>query len=287
MPMTPAPTARSSAPPAVPDLRDIVDIFGELALSAGVVVMEIYQGDANARIKADQSPVCDADLAAEEVILAGLAARLPDIPVVSEEAVARGEIPCGGKRFILVDPVDGTKEFLSKNGEFTINLALIEDGVPVAGAVYAPALARLWLGVGGLAWVCDVAPGAPLPPAERRTEIRARSGSAELVALVSRSHPDQTTEEFLARMPIVGRRSAGSSLKFCLLAEGEGDIYPRCGPTMQWDVAAGDAVLRAAGGVVVDALGSPFRYGRGADGFRNGPFIAWADPRLAAKATLR
>ncbi len=253
----------------------IADIFGAIALQAGAVVMKVYAGAAHARIKADSSPVCDADEAAEASILAALAVELPDLPVVAEESVARGDIPECGSRFILVDPLDGTREFLARNGEFTVNLALIDDGAPVAGAVYAPAMDRLWIG-GATASLVEAAPGAALPPAAARKPITARRPSAEgMVALCSRSHGDAETEKFLAGRKIARRTNVGSSLKFCVLAEGEADVYPRCGPTMEWDIAAGDAVLRAAGGRVLGPDGAPLRYGKRSQGFRNGAFVAW------------
>lgn len=250
--------------------------------------MRVWAEKPRAKMKADRSPVCAADEAAEAIILRGLAERLPHIPVVSEEAVSRGEIPAVGSLFILVDPLDGTKEFLADSNEFTVNLALIRDGAPIAGVVYAPALGRLWTG-GPTATCCKVPPGEPSPALSDRRAIRVRKTAQPPTALVSRSHPDAASEDFLARIGIKDRKCAGSSLKFCLIAEGEGDVYPRCGPTMQWDVAAGDAVLRAAGGVVLDAAGEPFRYGPGADGFRNGPFVAWGDASAgrSLQATLR
>lgn len=253
----------------------IAETFGAIALAAGAVVMAVYAGAAHARAKADASPVTDADEQAEALILAALARHLPDIPVIAEESVAQGRVPAIGRRFILVDPLDGTREFLARNGEFTVNLALIEDGAPTAGAVYAPALGRLWLG-GASASVCDVAPGADLPPAAARRSILARKPEGTgLVALCSRSHGDADTEDFLGQHRIAGRKNAGSSLKFCLIAEGEADVYPRFGPTMEWDIAAGDAVLRAAGGRVLQADGTPVVYGRRDRSFRNGAFIAW------------
>lgn len=258
------------------DLAAMVEIFAELAVIAGAKIMRVWADKPSAKFKADRSPVCVADEAAEAILLAGLAERFPDIPVVSEEAVSRGEIPVTGRVFILVDPLDGTREFLSDSDEFTVNIALISDSVPVAGVVYAPALGRLWTGGPGAA-CCNVAPGADLPDSAERRAIRARRAAPSPTALVSRSHPDASSEDFLARIGIKDRKCAGSSLKFCLIAEGEGDVYPRCGPTMQWDVAAGDAVLRAAGGLVVDAAGEALRYGPGPDGFRNGPFVAWGD----------
>ncbi len=257
------------------DYDKIAELFAELTVRAGVAVMCVYAGDAHARVKADRSMVCDADERAEAIILAGLAERLKFVPIIAEEAASRGEKPKCGRAFILVDPVDGTREFLCRNGEFTINIALILDGVPRAGAVYAPASERLWVG-GSTAWAATVAPGEPLPTPERRRGIRARPRPDKgLIALASRSHADARTEAFLAKLPIAERRCAGSSLKFCVLAEGEADVYPRFGQTMEWDTAAGDAVLRAAGGVVVDEGGAPLLYGKADRQYRNGPFVAW------------
>jgi 3'(2'),5'-bisphosphate nucleotidase len=256
----------------------VAEIFAELALRAAVAVMDVYRSDFCVRHKADSSPVCDADEAAEAIILEGLSERLPDLPVLAEEAASHGKLPRCGRRFILVDPVDGTREFLHRNGEFTINIALIVDGVPLAGVVYAPAAHQLWM-AGETAWRCTVAPGASLPELAARRRIAVRRAPGEgLTALESRSHSDARTEAYLERLPVVARRTAGSSLKFCLLAEGEADVYPRFGPTMEWDTGAGDAVLRAAGGIVLGEDGTPLRYGKAAARFRNGPFVAWADP---------
>ena len=261
------------------DCEEVAEIFAELTVEAAVVVMHVYAGEANARQKADKSVVCDADERAEAVILAGLAERLPDIPVIAEEAASRGEKPRCGRAFILVDPVDGTREFLHKNGEFTINIALILDGVPRAGAVYAPAIGRLWM-AGAHAYACEVAPGGALPPIAERKVIKVRANPhAGLTALASRSHADEKTEAFLANLPIAERRCAGSSLKFCVVAEGEADVYPRFGPTMEWDTAAGDAVLRAAGGSVLDETGAVMRYGKAEAQYRNGSFVAWGERR--------
>ena len=263
------------------DRDAIAEIFAEIAIEAAVAVMAVYAGDIKARHKLDGSPVCDADEAAEAIILKRLAMRLPDLPVLAEEAASRGETTVLQAAFILVDPVDGTREFLSRNGEFTVNIGLIVDAAPVAGVVYAPALEHLWIG-GAAASTCTIAPGAPLPPLEKRRRIHARPAPEQgLTALVSRSHANPATEAFLAKLPVIERIEAGSSLKFCKVAEGLADVYPRFGPTMEWDTAAGDAVLRAAGGLVFDAAGRPLRYGKTEAEFRNGPFVAWGDPKAA------
>lgn len=273
---------RNEFAPSRENLATVAETFAELALKAGAAVMRIYDGEANARVKADDSPVCDADIAAETIILKGLAAQLPQFPVVSEEAAAAGArlAPC--RTFILVDPLDGTREFLARNGEFTVNLALIHDGAPRAGVVYAPVLGEIWI-AGTEAYSARVSATDVLPPIEPRRRLSARQAPRGLVALVSRSHNDPATEAYLARLPIAQRQDAGSSLKFCRIAEGVADVYPRFTSTMEWDTAAGDAVLRAAGGMVFDPSGLPLRYGKFAEGLKNGPFVAWGDP-LAAEA---
>jgi 3'(2'),5'-bisphosphate nucleotidase len=221
--------------------------------------------------------VCDADEYAEAIILDRLRARLPTIPVLAEEAAAHGHKPNCGSCFILVDPVDGTREFLNRNGEFTINIALIVDGEPRVGVVYAPALERLWL-AGRTVSVCSIVPGGQLPSKSERRPIHVRRAPVHgLTALASRSHSNPETEAFLARLPINERRAAGSSLKFCRLAEGEADVYPRFGHTMEWDTAAGDAILRAAGGIVLDTDQRPLHYGKAQAQFKNGSFVAWGD----------
>jgi 3'(2'), 5'-bisphosphate nucleotidase len=247
-----------------------------LAEKAGQVILEHYDGGTDVRLKDDASPVTAADEAAEAVILAGLEeltaeGLTSDWPVVAEEQVAQGVVPAlDQRRFWLVDPLDGTREFLSRNGEFTVNIGLIEDEVPVLGVVHAPAQGRTWWGRAAAgAWLRDGA-------GERRIRVRARP-AAGLIAIASRSHADPATDDVLARLGVAERVSAGSSLKFCLVAEGRADVYPRTGPTMEWDTAAGDAVLRAAGGRMQTLDGEPFRYRK--PGFRNGGFIAWGGAR--------
>lgn len=264
------------APPLTDAERDAcAQAFARIALAAGAAVMEVYASDCAARAKADSSPVTDADERAEAIILAGLKRQFPDLPVIAEESVAHGIVPPCGSRFILVDPVDGTREFLARNGEFTVNIALVDAHTPIAGVVYAPALSKVWFG-GAAAFACAAAPGGDLPPQAEWRRIAARRAGAEgLVALCSRSHGDARTEDFLAGHRIARRVSAGSSLKFCLIAEGEADVYPRFGPTMEWDIAAGEAVLRAAGGRVLGPGGAPLVYGKAGEHFRNGSFVAW------------
>lgn len=257
--------------------------FGAIAVAAGLPIMDIYAQGATANWKDDGSPVTEADVRAEALILAALAESYPDVPVVAEESMAAGRGGAAGQRFILVDPLDGTKEFIHRRDEFTVNIALIEDGQPVAGAIYAPALGKLWIGGAYGARSCMVEPGAPLPADEHWLDIHTRRWPGkDAVGVASRSHADAETDAFLARMNIIDRRSRGSSLKFCLLAKGEADLYPRFGPTMEWDIAAGHAILLAAGGCVTDEVGRSFHYGKTEQGFRNGPFIAWGDP-LAAR----
>ena len=265
----------SSARPGL-SYDQIAEILADIALQAGPAIMRVYErGDPGARVKPDRSPVCEADELAEEVILDALSVRLPQWRVIAEESASRGVIPICGRGFLLVDPLDGTKEFLDRNGEFTVNIALIVDGTPRAGAVYAPALGKLWFG-GEHAYACEAKPGAALPPLAERRELHVRRvPSRDIVALTSRSHLEADTESLLSTLPVRERRAIGSSVKFCLIAEGLADFYPRFGPTMEWDVAAGEAVLRAAGGQVLSPAGEPPCYGKKSEGYRSGAFIAW------------
>jgi 3'(2'), 5'-bisphosphate nucleotidase len=249
--------------------------FAAIAARAGTLIVEIRARPHDVSAKSDGSPLTEADLAAEAIIAAALPSAAPGIAVVSEEDAAR-PAPPPGAAFILVDPLDGTREFLGPSGEFTVNIALVEGGRPVCGVVYAPALGRIWRGAVGFgAAMASLPPGAdPAAAAWRPIHARGRPAT-DWTALASRSHLDAETEAFLATLPIAEYRSIGSSLKFCLLAEGVADIYPRFGPTMEWDTAAGQAVLEAAGGRVETPAGQAFCYGKAAQGFRNGPFLAW------------
>nr|WP_043458183.1 3'(2'),5'-bisphosphate nucleotidase CysQ [Azohydromonas australica] len=245
-----------------------LDAIARLTREAGALIMEVYATDFAVRGKDDASPVTEADEKAEALLLKGLAALYPDIPVVAEEAVAAGGVPESvGDQFWLVDPLDGTKEFISRNGEFTVNVALVRDGQPVLGVVYTPALDRLFAGAQGL--------GAYVEQDGERRAIQVRAvPEAGLTVVGSRSHGDaQAMEAFLNGRKVAEFRSAGSSLKLCLVAAGEADLYPRLGRTMEWDIAAGHAVLAAAGGTVrrVDN-GAPLTYGK--PGFDNPHFVA-------------
>ena len=253
-----------SATPS-PRLSPRLESLVRIAQAAGVVVMRHYEEGAAARIKADRSPVTDADEEAEKLILAELASDFPGVPVVAEEETAAGRIADAGMHFFLVDPVDGTKEFIRRSGEFTVNIGEVRDGVPVAGVVFAPAIGRLFVGAMG--------EGAFELSGGTLKAITARAPGADgLVAVSSKSHPDAQTDALLKTLTIKGHVNAGSSLKFCLVAAGEADIYPRAGQTMEWDTAAGHAVLAAAGGSVTTWDGEPFRYGK--PGFYNTAFIA-------------
>ena len=242
-----------------------LEILVRIAQAAGVVVMRHYEAGCDPRVKADRSPVTDADEEAETLILAELAMAFPNVPVVAEEEAAAGRVAKVGSRFFLVDPVDGTKEFIKRGGEFTVNIGEIVDGVPVSGVVFAPAIGRLFVGAVGEG-AFEISGGVT-------RAIAARAPAEDgLVAVSSKSHPDAKTDALLKTLPIKGQTNAGSSLKFCLVAAGEADIYPRAGHTMEWDTAAGDAVLRAAGGRMTDWDGAPFIYGKA--GFHNTAFIA-------------
>jgi 3'(2'), 5'-bisphosphate nucleotidase len=268
----------------------MLDQLIRIAKSAGDVILDIYaRQDVGVSHKGDGSPVTLADAAAEAVILLALAKRFPDIPVVSEEAAEAGACPDVADRFFLVDPLDGTKEFISGNGEFTVNIALVENGEPRLGVIYAPALGVIYagdrngarssrLGADGLfgAW----------------TPLRATAPPHEgLRVVASRSHMGAETSDYLARFEVADLVAAGSSLKLCKVAGGEADLYPRLGRTMAWDIAAGDAVLRAAGGMVRCMQGRPFSYGLsrvpGDTAFANPWFVASGafDPSSFEKAT--
>nr|WP_088287108.1 3'(2'),5'-bisphosphate nucleotidase CysQ [Ideonella sp. A 288] len=250
----------------LPPAAELMDGLEALARDAGREVMAVYASDFAVRGKADASPVTAADERAERVILAGLARLAPGVPVVAEEAAAAGRVPAIGERFWLVDPLDGTREFVDRNGEFTVNIALVVRGAPLLGVVLAPVPDRLFAGI--------VGEGAWEVAGDRRRAIGARPVPPEgLTVLASRSHGDgPALEAWLAGRRVAAVATAGSSLKLCLLAAGEADAYPRFGRTMEWDIAAGHAVLAAAGGSVCTLDGHALRYGK--PGFENPHFVA-------------
>ena len=226
-----------------------------------------YHGKlARVETKADQSPLTVADLAVDAYLCAELARAFPGVPIVTEEQAASQKIRYPHGRFFLVDPIDGTREFVAERGEFTINIGLIENGLPVAGAVFAPAIGRLFAGATGLA-AFEIVAG------KRKKLVLAKPDNKALVVVATRSHPTPETEAVLQANTVGRLTNAGSSLKFCLLAAGEADLYPRFGPTMEWDTAAGHAILAAAGGIVEQISGLPLNYGK--PGYRNPFFVAY------------
>lgn len=249
--------------------------FAQACVEAGEAIMAIYQSGFTVATKQDRSPVTEADAAGEAIILRALARWLPQVPVVAEEEVAAGRVPTVGDTFLLVDPLDGTKEFIERRGDFTVNLALIERGAPSLGVVYAPVERRLFAGdvPARDAWSAVVGANGSLGEAALLS-IR-RAPATGLFAVASRSHGSAATEAYLANFPIAERVSRGSSLKICMVAAGEADLYPRLAPTCEWDIAAGDAVLRAAGGTLSAPDGRPMPYGK--PRFFNEGFVAAGD----------
>lgn len=260
--------------------------FENAALEAGRKIIEIFHHGCVVGRKADSSPVTLADEEAEKIILAHLARHYPDIPVIAEESVAAGRVPAiAGRPFFLVDPLDGTREFVDRRKEFTVNIAYIEHGIPVAGIVYAPALGIAFVGEAGKAEKLIV--DADFEVVDR-ISIAVREAPAERLALASRCHNSPATDSFLEKHAISACTNIGSSLKFCLLAEGKADVYPRFTRTMEWDTAAGDAILRAAGGSTLTTDGRPLIYGKtGIEtelDFANPDFISWGSRKQALQS---
>jgi 3'(2'), 5'-bisphosphate nucleotidase len=261
--------------------RALLEPLTALVIEAGAAILAIRRGTLGIVEKADGSPVTQADLAADRIISDGLARLAPDVPSLSEERAgeAAGSF---ADLFFVVDPLDGTKEFIAGRDEFTVNVALVAHGTPILGVVGAPALGLLWrghVGHGAARVVCDAAGGTAVEP------IRTRplpSSGAPWTAAVSRSHGDARTDAFIAARPGAIRKTLGSAVKFGHVADGSVDIYPRLSPTSEWDVAAGHAVVVAAGGMVTDAQGQPLHYGTGRSDFILPDFIAWGDPAAAS-----
>jgi 3'(2'), 5'-bisphosphate nucleotidase len=257
-----------------PDHSRLVDQLAEAAREAGEAILEVVRRGFEVESKRDTSPVTEADRAAELVILAALARAAPGVPVIAEEEVAAGRIPAHDDTYFLVDPLDGTKEFIRGGDDYTVNIGLIERGTPKLGVVFAPATGRLHGGCVGR--------GAWLDEGRGRVSIATRPRGELTTAVASKSHLNQATIDYLqAAVGNCGYVSIGSSLKFCIVAEGKADIYPRAAPTSEWDTAAGHAVLLAAGGLVDGPDGEPLSYGKPA--FLNRAFVAtsgWKPPRL-------
>jgi len=261
---------------SLPNDSDLIDALVAAAIAAGEIIITVRNGGLLVEKKADASPVTEADRAAEREITAHLTRVAPGIAVIAEEAVYEGRIPEIGHAFFLVDPLDGTREFVKGGNDFTVNIGLVRGGKPAVGVIFVPATGKLYGGVEGRgAWKAEVRDGV----VSSRQPMRVRpapDGPIDVVA--SKSHRTKETDAFIARFDVGRLVSAGSSVKFCVIAAGEADLYPRMGTTMQWDTAAGEAILRAAGGKVVTVEGQPLFYGRGpaagATAFRNPWFIA-------------
>jgi 3'(2'), 5'-bisphosphate nucleotidase len=254
---------------------ELIEPLTELVAQAGAAILAVNRGAMAVEGKADGSPVTEADLAADRVIAEGLARLKPEIQALSEERSHLAKLPTPSS-FFLIDPLDGTKEFLAGRDEFTVNLALVTDGVPLLGIVGAPALGLIWRGLVGRG-----AERLSISSAASPVPIRTRSvpdAGKPWIAAVSRSHGDLRTEVFIDARPGAVRQVAGSAIKFCRVAEGEVDIYPRLAPTCEWDVAAGHALVAAAGGEVTDSTGAALRFGAGGKDFIVPEFIAWGDP---------
>ncbi|MFD2738350.1 3'(2'),5'-bisphosphate nucleotidase CysQ [Sulfitobacter aestuarii] len=263
------------------DYERLVEVMRRLSLEAGERIMEIYgQDDFDVKAKSDDSPVTAADEAADAIIAAGLRAAFPDVILVTEEQAATHDAK--GDTFLIVDPLDGTKEFIHRRGDFTVNIALVEAGVPTRGVVYAPAKGRMFFTRADGQSVEETGAFEKERPGALREISVSEADNDALMVVASKSHRDQATDDYIGKYAVRDMKSAGSSLKFCLVATGEADLYPRVGRTMEWDTAAGHAVLSGAGGAVVrfDDL-TPLRYGK--EGFANPFFIAHA-PGVALKA---
>ncbi|MBI1417159.1 MAG: 3'(2'),5'-bisphosphate nucleotidase CysQ [Limimaricola sp.] len=256
------------------DFEKLSRVMRRLALEAGDKIMEIYASpDFDVRSKADSSPVTEADEAADALISAGLRAAFPDIALVTEEQAQSHALSV--TEFLIVDPLDGTKEFVQRRGDFTVNIAYVDDGAPIRGVVYAPAKGRLFYTDKGGNAVEEDEPFDKDNPGPVKPLRVSRPDNAALMVVASKSHRDQATDDYIAKYAVRDMTSAGSSLKFCLVATGEADLYPRVGRTMEWDTAAGHAVLVGAGGDVVRFDNhQPLRYGK--PGFANPFFIAYA-----------
>jgi len=268
-----------STNPTTDEMIALLPSLRALAAEAAAVILPFYHGAVAVEGKADGSPITEADRAADRVIFEGLTALTPEIPVVTEERVADGIVPdVAGGTFWLVDPLDGTKEFVRKSGDFTVNIGLIRDGQPVMGVIHVPATGVSYAGIvgpdglAGTAWKWP-ADAVGAPPDGHEIQVR-QPDPHRLVAVASKSHRNPELEDYLAARNVKESIAAGSSLKFCLVAEGTADLYPRTGPTSEWDTAAGHAIVLAAGGSVARFEdGAPLAYGKAAERFLNPTFV--------------
>jgi 3'(2'), 5'-bisphosphate nucleotidase len=275
------PNGKKASRPVTNPIADthLLDAFTAIAVQAGRAILSIDRRALDARQKPDQTPVTAADQASEAVILAALARLLPEVPVISEESTPKAvKASC----FILVDPLDGTRDFVAGRPEFAVNLGLIADGAPLLGVIAAPALGLIWRGVVGRgAERLTIANGEAVDA----VPIHARTAPADgLTAIHSRSHLDAATVAWVERMPVKERITCGSAMKFGRIADGTADVYPRLSMTCEWDVAAGHAIIAAAGGCITDGDGRPLIYGK--ESLRVPSFIAWADPVAARRHAL-
>lgn len=256
------------------DFDKLIPILRRLALEAGDKIMQVYDGpDFEVKSKSDASPVTEADEAADAIISAGLRAAFPDVTLITEEQADSHAL--SARTFLIVDPLDGTKEFVQRRGDFTVNIAFVENGVPLRGVVYAPAQGRLFYTLANGASVEETGDFSKISVGPQTPLAVSKPDNAALMVVASKSHRDAATDDYIGRYDVKDMKSAGSSLKFCLIATGEADLYPRLGRTMEWDTAAGDAVLRGAGGHVVRFDDhTPLAYGK--TGWDNPFFIAYA-----------
>jgi len=260
----------------------LIDELTAIVSKAAAEVVRVRAATPVTRTKADSTPATNADDASEALILESLRRLLPGLAIVSEEVVSHAPPARCGENFVIVDPLDGTREFIGGRDEFTINIAIIHVRRPIVGLIAAPALHRVWrTGPGQTAELLELAPGATPDQAKARKLIRTRKSADGITAVVSRSHLDADTSAFLTRIRPAEQLAFGSALKFCRIAEGAADVYPRFAPTCEWDVAAGEAILRRAGGTVLTPDGENLVYGRAEDGFRIPAFIAQGDPAWA------
>jgi 3'(2'), 5'-bisphosphate nucleotidase len=266
MALIPAPAALDPA---------LISALVQLAAEAGRLILSLSSQGLEVRTKDDLSPVTNADTRAEEMLLAGLELLLPGVPVLAEESASRGIVPPAADAFLVIDPLDGTREYVSGRAEYTVNIGMVANGRPVFGILHAPAVGRTYWGVAGSHAARAIHDPGVIPADDLFAPITTRPMAEPPIALTSRGHNDAVTEAFLDKLGAQERRRLGSALKFALVAEGSADLYARFGNTMEWDTAAGEALLSGAGGMVLDPSGAPLAYGKAADEFLNGPFIAW------------